>query len=302
MRNHLLVSAVTLAVTAVPAIGFDETDNLEAFAKANLAGSVQSNLSRGLEGLTDNLEVSISGLEGKKPSFNILKIQPLMDNRESGSVIFLQASANRTNHRNTANIGLGYRKLVRDNTIILGVNGFYDSEWKYDHERGSLGLEMLTSVGDIRFNKYWAISDVEVGRYGNAERALDGYDAELAVPLPYMPRTKIHAKVFEHDSDDTATKIEGETYSLNADLPYGLTLEAGSTSYDGDREDQDFITLSFNLSFGKTPGKGTDSGEFFSSQAFQMTPIVERRFEKVRRANTISKEIGGGLVVTVSGV
>ena len=89
-------------------------------------------------------------------------------------------------NRTTLNAGLGYRRLAFDNTLMLGVNAFYDHEFPYDHGRTSLGFEARTTMGEINANKYWATTKDKVGKQGFTERALDGYDIEGGIALPYM--------------------------------------------------------------------------------------------------------------------
>lgn len=296
------VSVCAVAALSLVPVSAQEGGSSELldYVKTNAANMAEDQIARGLRSLADNLEVTISGLEGDKPLFAILAVTPLIDDKEGGHVVFAQASLSRNDGRNTGNLGLAYRKLLADDTIILGINGFYDSEWTYDHERASIGLEALTSVGDLRFNQYWAQSDSESGKNGAAEIALDGYDIELAVPLPYLPKTKVHAKAFEYDGNGSLAEIEGEQFSLRTHLPYGFIFEGGSTSYDDATPDQDFVSLSFNLSFGKAAHLA--SGPLVSKSAFQLRPITDRRFEKVRRSNTITKSGSGTVRVRVSGV
>ena len=299
MKRLLAIALCSGPLVTGSAFAQKDSETAENFFKSNLTAQAQSSAINALENLVDNLEITISDIEDKDTSYSLIKIQPLMDDTENGTAVFLQVSANRTADRSTANIGLGYRKLIADGKIILGANGFYDNEWTYEHERASAGLEVLSSVGDFRYNQYFAISDDVVGVDGAEERALDGYDAEIAVPLPYLPQTKLHAKAFKFDSDDVATVIEGETFSLRSALPYRFTIELGSTSYDDDTPDQDYANLSYQISFGTQSSHPTN---FISNAAYQLSPVHERRFEKVRRTNTIAKSAGAAFVVSVSGV
>jgi hypothetical protein len=300
MGKSSVVFMLSSALVSLSAMA-EGGDDLKSYLGSNLASKAQSSVANKLEGLTDNLEVTITGLENGKPSYSLVKVQELVDDLANGNVLFLQASLSRADDRSTGNIGLGYRKLVADNTLIFGINGFYDNEWTYKHERASLGFELLSSLGDIRYNQYWALSDIEVGKDSVLERALDGYDAELALPLPYLPTTKVHAKTFAYDGNGSSIEVEGQTYSLRSSLPWGFTLEAGSTTYNQAIRDQDFISLSLNISFGSQGGSSSHT-PLISDYAYQLSPIEDRRFEKVRRSNTITKERAGAAVVTVIGV
>ena len=81
---------------------------------------------------------------------------PLSDESDIENTLFTQVSAFYTDNRTTLNAGLGYRRLVSDNTLMLGVNAFYDHEFPYDHGRYSMGLEARSTVGEINANMYQA--------------------------------------------------------------------------------------------------------------------------------------------------
>ena len=82
-------------------------------------------------------------------SAGILVVKALSDPEDVENTIFTQMSTFVNAGRATVNLGLGYRRLVEDNKILLGINTFYDHEFPYRHGRASLGLEARTSVGEI---------------------------------------------------------------------------------------------------------------------------------------------------------
>ena len=119
-------------------------------------------------------------------------------------------------------------------------------------------------------------------------------DMELALPLPYLPNTRIHAKSFKWEGENGANDLEGDTISLRSALPYGFTLEAGSTSYDDNgANDADFVSLSFNVARYYSQ-KYVQQPVLVSNQAFALNTITDRRFEKVRRTNRIVKQNASG--------
>jgi hypothetical protein len=157
----------------------------------------------------------------------------------------------------------------------------------------SVGAELLTSVGDIRINQYTAMSDAESVN-GGEETALDGMDMELALPLPYLPNSRMHAKSFKWDGENGADDLEGDTLSLRSALPYGFAFEAGTTSYDSSAQgDADFISVTFNLARFQQQ-QYVQQPILVSDIAYQLTNISDRRFEKVRRQNVIVKQISTG--------
>ncbi|MDP8218843.1 MAG: inverse autotransporter beta domain-containing protein, partial [Candidatus Theseobacter exili] len=73
---------------------------------------------------------------------------------------------------NEQNIGLGARKLIMDEKLIIGGNVFYDSRETSNNNRfGQVGagLEFLTEWVDARVNGYWPSDDKET---------IDSYDTQ----------------------------------------------------------------------------------------------------------------------------
>ena len=76
-------------------------------------------------------------------------------------------------------------------------------------------------------------------------------------------------------------------------------MEAGKKSFDSSSMlDEEFVRLSYLINLGSVKSKQMS---LFSEQAFNFTEITDRRFEKVRRTNTIVKETSSNNKVIVSG-
>lgn len=266
----------------------------EEFFKNNLRQSgenyVSLRIEQSLERRFRNLEVEIADLDGEDTRFSIFTVQPLYDNQAAGRATFFQGSIIALDENETLNLGLGQRWILNEGKVIAGLNAFYDNEWDAGHERMSVGAELLTSVGDIRINQYTALSDA-VSFNGGEETALDGMDMELALPLPYLPNSRVHTKSFKWDGENGADDLEGDTLSLRSALPYGFEFEAGTTSYDGSaRSDADFVSITFNLARFQQQ-QYVQQPTLVSDTAYQLTDISDRRFEKVRRQNIIVKQV-----------
>jgi adhesin/invasin len=298
--GFILMTAAAFAQSAQ-----SDEEKAKAFFKNNLEqsaeGYVSSRIEQSLSERFRNVEIDIADIDGEDTKFSIFTVQPLYDNPSAGRATFFQGGIIVMDDADTLNLGLGQRWILNDGKVIAGLNLFYDNEWDAGHERVSVGGEVLTSVGDLRINSYTALSDTETVDGAN-ETALDGMDMELALPLPYLPNTRIHAKSFSWEGHDGADDLEGSTTSLRSALPYGLALEAGSTSYDDDdKEDADFISLSFNIARFHQQ-QYVQQPVLVSDKAFALMDITDRRFEKVRRQNKIVKQVaseeqGGGLTV-----
>jgi hypothetical protein len=288
------VSAVVVLSWSFAAQG-DDHAKAEAFFKNNMKRSaenrVSSRIEQSIENRFRNLEVEITDLDGDDTRYSIFTVQPLYDNVAAGRSSFFQGSIIALDDNETLNLGLGQRWMLNDNKIIAGLNIFYDNEWDVGHERMSIGGELLTSVGDIRVNSYKALTNAKTNDDGNEEKALDGMDMELAVPLPYLPSTRVHAKAFEWEGEDGARDLKGDTISLRTALPYGFELEAGTTLYDNSaKQDADFVTLSFNIARFHNQ-QYVAQPTLVSDKAYQLTDVTERRFEKVRRQNISVKQL-----------
>ena len=272
-------------------------------AIANDLGAVAQNLKdraaslatgmaeEGLESMLERTEISIDGLENRKPTFSILTVQPLHESTDLQETTFFQGSLFAHDSRETINLGLGYRRLSDDELWLAGINAFYDQEFPYNHKRASIGAELRSTLVEIIANRYFALTDALTGENSVSEQALGGYEFELGAQLPYVPGARIFAKQFRWKGENGGADLRGKTYSLNLNkevLP-NVTLEAGVHDYDGAAQDQTFMTLTYH--FDKPVTYATP---LFSRQAFTgMQSMKERRLDKVRRTNTIVKQRGG---------
>ena len=249
-----------------------------------------------LEQYFPTVEVSFETKEGGKPTTGILVVAPLSDQKDIENTLFTQVSAFYTDNRTTLNVGLGYRRMEFDNTLMLGVNAFYDHEFPYDHGRYSVGLEARSTVGEVNANMYQATTKWKTGKNGNQERALDGWDIEAGLPLPYMNWATVFIKHYEWDGVDGGKDAKGNDAQLRAYVPIlpGLEIQAGRTFKD-DEKDADYFIATFNIAeaFSNKPKQPI---QWFNDTAYKLESMEDRRYEKVRRENIIVKQVqsGGG--------
>jgi hypothetical protein len=166
---------------------------------------------------------------------------------------------------------------------MLGANAFYDHEFQIDHSRTGLGLEMITSVGEARTNKYFANSNSRKNnnRSDAEEVALDGYDYEIGTHAPYIPDWKFFIKYFSWDKPNTNVDIEGYTYSTEFMTPFGLKLVAGLNKYDNSKDEQAFFSLVFSSS------KTDKNKKIIQAKAYDLKSVEDQKLTKVRRQNKI---------------
>jgi hypothetical protein len=251
-----------------------------------------------LERYFPTVEISYGAAGGEKPTAGLLIVAPLTDKEDIFNTVFTQVSGFYQDNRTTLNLGLGYRHITDNKKFLYGINAFYDHEFPYDHGRTSVGVEAMSTMWEVRGNKYWATTDWKTGRRGQQERALDGYDIEAGMPLPYMNWATVFIKHFQWDAYDGADDLEGQDLSLRAQFPdflTGLEVEAGRSFYK-DYRNESFVKVSYNLTeiFKE---KKSYREPWFNKTAYRLESVEHKRFEKVRRENLIVKQTRGGLKV-----
>jgi len=263
------------------------------FAKVDkVVDRFYSSLESFLEENFENTDFSIKKIETIKPEIGIQTFKIFSE--DSSDLSFFQVSLFlHDSDRETFNIGLGKRYLSNDESILFGLNAFYDYEYDYEHQRFSIGADIKSSILDLNYNQYFAQSSNKKGKNGKNEEAIDGYDVELGAHLPYIPSMKAYLKAFDFEVPG-GNDFQGLEFSTLFKVPNsGLSFEIGHTDYDN-HNDQSFINLRYSNSI-KNPGTS-----LFSSEAFERISMKDRIYEKVRRENIIKKK-GAGFTVKAGG-
>ena len=267
--------------------------------KNKLTGKFTSNLNQYLnESLGEmfpTAEVGLTSGKTQKVKGHILVVKPLSDIDDKENILFTQGSIYFSDgNRETLNLGIGKRKLLNNDTLMLGANLFYDQELDYDHQRASFGIEAISSVASLRANQYYGLSGWETGVGGTQEKALYGNDIELGAPLPYLPWTNFYLRSFNWEGASGAADLKGDEMSLEAKLPFGLNVEVGKRSNDGNTKDRKFLNLTWTCC-----NKKDEPNFGISDKAYNLTSVADQRFQKVRRQNLIVKQ--QDLALTVIG-
>ena len=157
----------------------------------NISGKISETVA-GLipgEGVT---EVNIELKESQEPDFTILGVRDISKNENSN--FFTQFSLHNNDvsgdERYIGNLGFGYRFLSDDESMMLGINSFYDRDLTEKHARGSVGFEARGSVLEFNLNQYYSMSNKQTVS-GTDEQSLGGIDYKLSSQIPYMPWAKI---------------------------------------------------------------------------------------------------------------
>ncbi len=279
-------------------VNSDDTDKVKNAIKNGVKDEVVGIATSYLEKHFDVFELSIDSPDDLS-SASILVVKGLSDPDDIKNTWFTQGSLFLDAGRATLNMGLGYRRLVADEKLLLGVNTFYDQEYPYRHGRASLGLEARTTVGELNINRYWATTSWQAGDNGLDEHALGGVDVEIGIPLPYMNWATFYARAFRWHSVIRGDKDSiGSDLSFRAEVPVipGFAIEAGHRQYSSSEPTDNFVKFEYDLiqAFKK------EKAPIFTSYAYKMGSMSDQRLKKVRRENKIYKQKKSS-TVTVKG-
>lgn len=246
------------------------------------------------EGVT---EVNIEIKESQEPDFTILGVRDI--NKSKNSNFFTQFSLHNNDvggdERYIGNLGFGYRFLTDDNSIMFGVNSFYDKDLENDHARGSIGFEARGSVLDFNLNQYYSLSNMETIS-GTDEQSLGGIDYSLSSQIPYVPWAKIGWTGYQHEADKATVDTEGEIYSLEMMLTPSLRLDISKDESNHSDGDSDSAKISFI--YPPKEKKITLADGLTSDEIWHKESMKDKLSKKVKRNNNLVIEIQGSVIIT----
>ena len=148
--------------------------------------------------------------EGWKPLYSAETIQPLghYDNT-SRDVWFTQQRISRASDTGTTlNVGVGYRRISKDDRRLYGAHLFYDHRFLNRHDRLSAGLEYMSSESEFRFNWYGSASDERVldANLHTLERVSNGYTLEYGKTFNNARWARVYVEGYHWNQDRQADK------------------------------------------------------------------------------------------------
>jgi hypothetical protein len=197
--------------------------------------------------------------------------------------------------RYIGNLGLGYRFLNDDKTLMLGGNIFYDRDFEHDHERGSIGLEARGGNLEINANFYEDISLQQVAN-NRKEQVLGGYDLNISSQIPFMPWARFNYTSYEWDKDIASTNTKGTKYSSEMNITSSLVFdieydESGNTGGD------DVTSAKLMFVYPPRDNKPSLTDGFITKQAFVNENVSSKLSDKVKRNNKIVIETQGAVII-----
>ena len=245
--------------------------------------------------------LSVSEAGDNDVQFEFETIQPLMQTPETNEhTVFVQARIAKEKDDEILNIGLGYRNLNEDQSLLLGVNAFYDATTEYDHRRGSLGLEAMGKTFTARANIYSAFSDeksITEGSVTTYQTALDGYDVSLDMPVPYTPWVRFQATSYKWSAVKGFDDVKGAKAALVGNLNQNVSFEVGAddNNYNGT---DGFVKLQYNMAGISTNGVTASLADGATSDAMSVErDLSQHVLDKVVRNNNIVAQTRGGIVI-----
>ena len=194
-------------------------------------------------------------------------------------------------------LGLVLRRLSAEKTCILGINAFYDARFTdADNtlEQVGAGLELLSRRIDARINYALPISGEKSLGPGvcplngspipcsGIEEAMEGFDAELGVWLPYLDRhlpTGVFVGYHRYESDMTSDTVDGMKARVEIRPCANVTLDAEWFEDSGYRDSETVVGVRVQVPFDFWNGlKMERGGGRLPAFPTRMTEPVQRDF------------------------
>jgi adhesin/invasin len=225
------------------------------------------------------LDFNINAQDYLKPTFSIMSVNEI--SKIDSGTIFNQTSINTHDGDETINIGLGIRKLLNDNTLLLGANTFYDHQLTETHKRVGVGAEAITSIFDLRGNYYNALSGRRTNSESVIERALDGWDLRGDYHLPIDEDVNLFVSAFEFENPEDISTYKEKGNKFGADAQLGnFAIEAG---YMNDNQDNDawFGNIKYVINIG-----GSGVKKIYTKNE-TLIDVSDKLYQPVKRENKI---------------
>lgn len=169
--------------------------------------------------------------EGWKPLYSVETVQPLGHyDDKSRDVWFTQQRISRASDIGTTlNVGVGYRRISKDDRRLYGAHLFYDHRFLRHHDRLSWGLEYMSGESEFRFNWYGSASDERIldANLHTLERVANGYTLEYGKTFKNARWARVYVEGYhwnqERQADKNGLRVGSElqlTPRVSVDMGY----------------------------------------------------------------------------------
>ena len=260
--------------------------------------STVSNLIPG-EGLTEvDVRLRDDNSGNGNYEFKILGVRDILpsDNSNLFTQFSLHTQEINSDKRIIGNLGLGYRFLNSDQSIMFGANTFYDQDLEENHKRVGLGFEAKAAMLDFNYNLYQKATN-QLVISGTNEQVLSGQEYNITSQIPYMPWSTFNFQGYRMENEKATQDVKGNIYSLEMALNPSLQFDIlkDVSSVDGQEDEWEYM-----LTFTHPPreNKSTLADGLTSDEAFVKTDMQASLKDKVRRNNNLAVEIQGAITFT----
>jgi len=228
----------------------------------------------------------------RKPTFFLEAVQPIYQDLLKENTFFVQPRISLQDYRNTYNLGFGYRRLLFEGELLAGVNTFFDYQDLHRHYRAGVGLEAISKMLEARVNSYFGLSPKrlvhETSTSSEYQKAVDGMDAELGGPVPFLPWLKLFGSYYRYNYEQFKDKTGWKARAEIKPLKY-LTIDL--ETYDDNKGDQEFKTVVA----AKIPFTSFTLGDIWSNlkvapEPYPEVDLAERTLDPVERSFEIEVE------------
>ena len=169
--------------------------------------------------------------EGWKPLYSVETVQPLghYDDKSRGVWFTQQRISRASDIGTTLNVGVGYRRISKDDRRLYGAHLFYDHRFLRHHDRLSGGLEYMSGESEFRFNWYDSTSDERVldANLHTLERVANGYTLEYGKTFKNARWARVYVEGYhwnqERQADKNGLRVGSElqlTPRVSVDMGY----------------------------------------------------------------------------------
>lgn len=148
--------------------------------------------------------------EGWKPLYSVETVQPLGHyDEKSRDVWFTQQRISwASDIGTTLNVGVGYRRISKDDRRLYGAHLFYDHRFLRHHDRLSGGLEYMSGESEFRFNWYDSASDERIldANLHTLERVANGYTLEYGKTFKNARWARVYVEGYHWNQERQADK------------------------------------------------------------------------------------------------
>lgn len=238
-------------------------------------------------------EFSVDVEEDDGPNYFADLILPLSDpSPEAQQWVFLEPRLQYADDNYLLNTGAGYRRLAFARTWLIGGNLFHDYATEHRHYRVGFGLEALSQFAELRANSYFGASPRRLLENNSSirtyEKAVDGFDLEAGMPVPYYSRLKLYGGYAWYDYERFKNRYGWTLRAEYAPVPY-LVID-GRVGNDTKSNLDWGMVVALRIPFGQDGAPALRSPLRLDETAFPESDAAALRYLLVERHHDIVVE------------